>query len=198
MPRTAIKDYIRSTLVDHATSLIKEEGLSAFTVRKVAERAGLSYATLYNHFSNADHLLWHVTMSLIGESVAGLSTMLEPDAFTLRGVKDAYLGYIAYFAERPYAFDLIFLNRLGPPPEEFSAPGEPTTLASRLVERLSAGGGKPAVPAGKRKALSRTLASAIHGLLLFQLTGKSRLDAKGLAARVGEIVDSILGPYARP
>lgn len=50
----------RAALLDAARSLLQEEGLSGFAMESVAERAGLSSATLYRHFPRREDLLREV------------------------------------------------------------------------------------------------------------------------------------------
>ena len=46
------EERIRKYFIDAAKELIRGEGLSVVTARNVAERAGYSYATLYNYFKD--------------------------------------------------------------------------------------------------------------------------------------------------
>ncbi len=51
------EDPIEARLVAAAQRVLRRDGLAAVTVRKVAAEAELSVGVLYNHFSDADHLV---------------------------------------------------------------------------------------------------------------------------------------------
>ena len=54
---------IMSYFVEAADEIIKQEGLSAVTTRKVADKAGYTSATLYNYFDNLNHLIFIASMT---------------------------------------------------------------------------------------------------------------------------------------
>lgn len=57
----AHRGAVRDAVVDAAGALVAEHGLSALTMSAVAEAAGVSRATLYKYFADADALVgaWH-------------------------------------------------------------------------------------------------------------------------------------------
>ena len=55
-----MKYFIQST-----SKIIQEEGISAVTIRKVANSAGYTSATLYNYFDNLSHLIFLANMTYL-------------------------------------------------------------------------------------------------------------------------------------
>ncbi|MEY2758265.1 MAG: HTH-type transcriptional regulator AcrR [Pseudomonadota bacterium] len=56
--RTRLEPEARQTqILDHAARLVTEEGLSGFSMERVARDAGVSKALVYTYFSNQAHLL---------------------------------------------------------------------------------------------------------------------------------------------
>lgn len=53
LQRNRMKRYF----IDSAKELIKEEGLENLTTKKIGDRAGYSYATIYNYFENFNELI---------------------------------------------------------------------------------------------------------------------------------------------
>jgi len=63
MGKVSGKDIRRKRVMDDfiraARSILEAEGVDGVSARKVADRAGWSYATIYNYFRDINHLLWH-------------------------------------------------------------------------------------------------------------------------------------------
>lgn len=53
LQRNRMKRYF----IDSAKALIKEDGLENLTTKKIGDRAGYSYATIYNYFENFNELI---------------------------------------------------------------------------------------------------------------------------------------------
>jgi AcrR family transcriptional regulator len=53
--------------IDAADQIITEKGVDALTIRGVSNIAGYNSATLYNYFSNVDHLIYYTHMKHIPE-----------------------------------------------------------------------------------------------------------------------------------
>jgi len=63
----------RTRLLDAARALAREGGYAAVTMHDVADRAGLSRATVYRYFASKDHLLTEVAADWAREIVATFS-----------------------------------------------------------------------------------------------------------------------------
>ena len=53
--------------IDAADEMIRQEGIDAVTIRKVADKAGYTSATLYNYFENLTHLIFLAAMNHLEE-----------------------------------------------------------------------------------------------------------------------------------
>jgi AcrR family transcriptional regulator len=51
------KQRLRATIIDAAVELVRDRGRGDVTMSAVAARAGIGRATLYNYFSDLDHIL---------------------------------------------------------------------------------------------------------------------------------------------
>ncbi|MCL2579511.1 MAG: TetR/AcrR family transcriptional regulator [Oscillospiraceae bacterium] len=56
-----------SYFIEAADEIIQDEGVAALTIRKVADRAGYTSATLYNYFDNLNHLIFLATLKHLEE-----------------------------------------------------------------------------------------------------------------------------------
>jgi len=60
---------IRHFFVEATKSVIETDGIDGVTLRKVAAKAGFNSATLYNYFSNLNHLISIALYDLMGDYV---------------------------------------------------------------------------------------------------------------------------------
>lgn len=98
----------RAALIAAATEVVIAGGVDALTVREVAERAGYSVASLYNHIDGIPGLLAGVRQSIERSLVATLAPAGGVAPRTGGELVDVFVGYAAYLCERPHAFDLLF------------------------------------------------------------------------------------------
>ncbi len=63
---------LREQILDHASALYLEDGLEGFSMRKLAQRVGVTAPALYRHFEGRDALL----VAIIGESADRMMTYL--------------------------------------------------------------------------------------------------------------------------
>ena len=182
------KDRNKQYFIDAAKNAVISDDVSNVTVRKIAEIAGFSYATIYNYFRDFDHLLWHVVGSCIDDVVDSLESHLGNKPYTFKKIKEIYREYVGYFLLKPNVFRLIFFHQIGDPPDEFrSSSGEPQ-LAPLLLANLDDAEcrsiGKDEVP-----VLARIMTSSIHGMLSLFLSNKTDQSPNELT----ENVDKMLG-----
>ena len=99
---------LRGRITVAAQELFAAEGIEGISMRKLADRVGVTATALYRHFRDKDAIL----DALISAGLAVLSDYLEPALRArdperrLRGLIDAYLRFAV---EQPKYFDLAFL-----------------------------------------------------------------------------------------
>ena len=106
------EERIKKYFVQAAIEILRGEGISNLSVRNVAEKAGYSYATLYNYFKNLNELL----------SVCIDEFLLECKELIISEVKEIELGkpriqkilksYVKYFIQYPGIFELFYITPL--------------------------------------------------------------------------------------
>ena len=75
MDRRTIRN--RRLIVDTAMNLFFEQGVGSVTVEKIADRADLARATVYNHFHGLDGLITELAGPVLDSSLAAFKGMLE-------------------------------------------------------------------------------------------------------------------------
>lgn len=161
------KQRMMKYFIDAAKTLMKQEDLKDISVRKIADLAGYSYATLYNYFRDLEHLLWYVIVDILDELAEKLQVVVQSKNHTgMDKIKESGRIYIHYFLENPNAFRLAFTNNPGVPPEDIIPKLKQPTIGGILSKMVCECTGD----AQKGAIISRVLIGMIHGQLLFHIS----------------------------
>lgn len=100
---------LHETLLEESMAMIHEEGMSQFSLRKLAKRVGVSPTACYNHFSNIEDLLSNIENYIDTKFADAIQKGIElcfanPKNLMIELGKE----YVAFFAENPYYFSYIF------------------------------------------------------------------------------------------
>lgn len=129
--------------VDAAVDIIREEGISALTIRKIADKAGYNSATLYNYFENLDHLVLFAAMRLIAPYAKNLTAHMEQGNNALERNLLSWELFLEYSFQEPQIFEAIFLadlqNSMDSYLDEYYRiyPEELPTVDEQIYEMLS-------------------------------------------------------------
>ncbi len=161
------KQRMMKYFIDAAKTLMKQEDIKELSVRKIADLAGYSYATLYNYFRDLEHLLWHVIVDILDELAEKLQMVVQSEEHTgIDKIKESGRIYVNYFLENPNAFRLAFTSNPGVPPEDIVPKLKQPTIGgilSKMVWECTEDAAKGAI-------ISEVLVGMIHGQLLFHIS----------------------------
>lgn len=104
---------MKSYFLQAAKEILKAEGLKALSVRSVSEKAGYSYATLYNYFKDIGDLLYQCIGDFQQECEVFAHNRAKNETLPALLLRKTILGYMHYFVEYPGVFELFYLNRMG-------------------------------------------------------------------------------------
>ena len=106
--------------IEAADEVIQQEGIGAITIRKVADKAGYTSATLYNYFDNLNHLIFLATMRHLEE----YHDEVEQRVKSCKTPMDAYLVISECFCEhsfrKPEIYDILFYRNQDGKVEEYT------------------------------------------------------------------------------
>jgi AcrR family transcriptional regulator len=108
-PKTYHHGDLREALIRAAVELLEEKGLTSFTLRECARRAGVSHAAPAHHFATAADLLAEIAARGFERFVAALGQAAEA-AGTLPEARLAAMGqaYVAFALANPAVYGLMF------------------------------------------------------------------------------------------
>jgi AcrR family transcriptional regulator len=175
---------LRNALLDAALDLVREEGLSAISLREVARRAGVSHAAPAHHFGDKAGLLTALAtqgFELFAAALRdGAARADRPEA----RLSWAGLAYVMFAAENRAYFEIMFR------PELLHVDDEELMRASNDAYGELTGGVKlmfPSASEAEAELLSIKAWSEAHGLATLWLHGnlptRSSADALEALAR---------------
>lgn len=100
----------RDRIVEASLALIQEDGLPAFSTRKLGERLRVEAMSIYHHFPSKQHLL-----DALVEHAIGTVDVPEPGPDARARLRAALLSYRAMAHRFPALFPLVALHRLNMP-----------------------------------------------------------------------------------
>jgi AcrR family transcriptional regulator len=100
---------LRHSLLVAAKSLIAEAGIESLSLRKLAERAGVSRTAPYHHFSDKNDLLCAIAAEGFCRRHQEMSEAFNDPHLTPSEKFQAFIcGYISFAAENPEEYELMF------------------------------------------------------------------------------------------
>ena len=156
---------LRQDILDSAAAILAERGdAAAVSIRAVAERAGVSTAAIYLHFSDRESLLGEVCGAAFGELDQALAAAAAgaPDSLTALRLQGA--AYVRFALARPEQYRFMLMGRPEdghhPDPSQLAASGSFADLVATVGECQAKG----LLPHGEPVPLGLALLSAVHGL----------------------------------
>lgn len=165
---------LRKELLDHAQLELEESGIEAFSLRRVAKRAGVSHTAFAHHFGDARGLLTALTtlgFELLGQNLAAAradAARRKCDPLVASGA-----AYVEFAQVLPQLFTLMFASRH---PDFSDASLDTASMAafSSFIEvvRDDVGAGLAEDDAVNIPAMANW--ARVHGLALLLLNGRMR------------------------
>jgi len=190
----------RTQLIDAAEKAIAEKGLAGLKARELAQEIGCALGAIYNLVADMDELVLRVGSRTLARLDATLSAAPKPassQAEATEALVAVALAYCAFARDNLQLWRVLFEHRMA---EGATVPdwavSEQMTMFRHILEPLSVL--VPDRDEPERMLMSRTLFSAVHGVVAIgleekliavprrdldrQIEGLVRLVCRGLAA----------------
>ena len=100
---------LRSTLLDAATTMLREGGIEGLSLRKLADKVGVSRTAPYHHFKDKNELLCAIAeVGFKRWQQDAERIFAKQNLSTREKYRQFFQGYIAYAADNPEMYDLMF------------------------------------------------------------------------------------------
>ncbi|WP_207421084.1 TetR/AcrR family transcriptional regulator [Desertivirga brevis] len=162
------KEELKSKIICTAWDLVKTEGWSALSIRKIADKIDYSVPVIYDHFKNKEAILLEFSKKgfrLLTETILGIIDKKDVPENKIRAIADAYWNFAA---ENKELYQIMFsIGTMGcditealPERDKFRS------LAAGVIEELIAKSGRDDLNACLKY---HTLFSVMHGLISIKL-----------------------------
>lgn len=184
---------MRGYFIQATKEILKGEGLRNISVRNIAERAGYSYATLYNYFKDVRDLIFECVIDFQEECEVFVKTEIENLPSGIEKLKGISKAYVKYFIQYPGTFELFFLERTND-----LANKQPTLkmIASFLDKLTSAEWeyciSEKIIELAEASAKRKTLNFALLGMLLLYINRRQPETYKEFSEELENQLNSIL------
>lgn len=98
------REVRKSTILDATVSLFKEKGFHAVGMRDIADRVGISAATIYRYFPGRDDIVLEALIQDINDIEKQLDNVLEAGNITL---EDLAIEVVDYFYHNETTFQMM-------------------------------------------------------------------------------------------
>jgi AcrR family transcriptional regulator len=180
---------LREELLEAAIRLIAEVGPTAFTLREIARRAGVSHNAPYRHFRDKDDVIAAVATQGYRELNTAMLEAAKPETDAVRRLKCAGLAYIAFALRRPEHFTVMFdapiSRRTNPEAAQASERAFGTVVS--LVKNCQEAG---QLPAGDTMEFALLAWSMVHGIAKLAITGRLPYPSRPAILKFAEFVMS--------
>ncbi len=183
------RDRIKEYFLNAAKEIISEDGVQSITVRSVAERAGYSYATLYNYFEDLNSLLWHTKLSLVNDVFSWMKEAVTDVPKDIAGLKKTYEIYMSYYFDHPNAFRFFYNHSITAPGLQRSPYEVDFDKAMRDTFKfivLSCKLREEDVPLAYR-----LFVYVVHGLLMLHFSGNTDSNLETAVGEMGMMIDFV-------
>jgi len=197
-PKTYHHGNLREALLKSALRLIAEVGPTAFTLREVARRAGVSHNAPYRHFRDRDELMAAVSTQGYRELTQTMLDAVEQESAALLRLKQAGLAYVNFALRRPEHFTVMFDAPTSKPSDKLCFnPSKlnrkyPQAVAAAeqsfrtLVNLVAACQQEGTLPPGDTRTLALLTWSIVHGIAKLAITGRFPFASKSEILRFAE------------
>lgn len=187
------EDRIKGYFIDAMKETLKGEGLKAVNVRSIAERAGYSYATLYNYFKDLNELVFLCVKDFTSECESFVDEKSKKYPLGKERIKVRMQGYINYFIQYPGIFELMFVEGMRDLGTSQPIALHIYTFIDKLIEHdIDTLIANNHLSPEEATILTFNLKNSITGLLLFYNHRMQPADYKELIAASNHQLDAIL------
>jgi AcrR family transcriptional regulator len=182
------EERIRGYFIDAAKDLIRGEGLAVVSARNVAERAGYSYATLYNYFKDIRDLIFSCLEDFMEECREFVVEHSKTPSRGKESLKAVTKNYITFFVQYPGIFQLLYQQKQSDISSKSANVGGIHAFFDSLTEsdwkviKDESNGSDDAL-----KSLRELHKLAIHGLLLMYLNRRMEKTFKQIIDESAEM-----------
>jgi AcrR family transcriptional regulator len=191
------EDRMRGYFLNAAKDLIRAEGIQVVSARNVAERAGYSYATLYNYFKDIRDLIFSCIEDFMKECKDFVICNTEKREPGQDRLKQRVNSYAKFFLQYQGIFVLLYQQTPNDMSTKDSNVGSIYGFFDSLIDDdWNIVGEKSSHSINELAFIKENFKYSIHGLLLFYLNRRKDMEYKGFIGEVAAITELFISMSA--
>jgi AcrR family transcriptional regulator len=103
---------MKGYFIQATKEILKGEGLKCLSVRNIADKAGYSYATMYNYFKDVKELIFECVKDFQDECEEIVRNETKKSPRGKNKIKAIIKSYMKFFVQYPGIFELFFLEKI--------------------------------------------------------------------------------------
>jgi AcrR family transcriptional regulator len=184
---------MREYFIEATKEILRGEGLRAVSVRNISEKAGYSYATLYNYFTDVKELIFECVQDFSQDCEEFIDRRVKNKPKGIERIKEITKSYSQYFIQYPGIFELFFIEKTS----EIAGKKPTLALINTFFAKQCEEDLNYAVQHGQIKAedsdqMIETLFNATIGILLNYVFRRHPSNYKTYTKSLKEQIDFIL------
>lgn len=183
---------LTKSLLEAAAAIIKEQGVEGLSMRKLADKVGVSRTAPYHHFKDKNALLCALAERGFNQQEKMLAALKKQDHPTEQLFKEYVCAYMDYALEHSEIYDLMYgrtLWKAGTPSDSLKKSSKQTFKAwIEWVEELQEHGVLPNNNTPLR--IGQTTWASLHGLARLFLDG-IYLDQTDLSEMIEQMIKNL-------
>ena len=182
------EERVKGYFITAAREIIRGEGVGVISARNVAERAGYSYATLYNYFKDIRDLVFKCIEGFLKECREFIESETKGVKKGEKRIKAVIENYIKFFIQYPGIFDLLYQQEAGSISTNNSNFSTIYDFFDSLINRdLEECIRKGIVSQDESAVKQEQLKLTLHGLLLFYLNNRINCSYKDIIDKIHKL-----------
>ncbi len=186
-------ERVKQYFAEITRQIILEEGEEVVSIRRVAEKAGYSFATIYNHFDNLDEMLWYARNLLIQDVANHLKASVNGPINNVDDLKNLFHAYTNYFITHPAVYRFFYFRSLDKSQKKSSSLVETEEYQGQFAKGfeflIRAGYCSPE----KVGDVGKALIYVIHGILSLQFAENDSIRSEDVFREIDNSMDILLG-----
>lgn len=178
----------RDHFIKVTKQMILESGIDNTSVRKVAETAGYSYATIYNHFEDMEELLFQSKIAMMKDFWISVEQYFPDGVHSVADIKRLNRLHLAYYIENPNVFQFFYQYQIKPHKINLPILEQIDISWKNNFEQLAK---ENIIDEADVDFISKTIIYTLHGILTLYFSN-NKLSLEQLCADLDHITDNLL------
>ena len=192
--KTIQTQRMRGYFIEAAKAILKSEGLRGINVRNVADKAGYSYATLYNYFRDIKDLVFICVKDFQDECEAEVRAETRNIPAGIGRIEKIAKSYVRFFVQYPGIFELFYLERM----TDIAGQQPTAELIRTFLDRLCAEDWNDCIERkiltpGQADLIKNELNLVVTGMMLFYINRRQPQSYVDFTALADAQLRKILG-----